>query len=79
VSFSEGVATIETWKLTMPLLDLMVGTVLHVLEAVFLSLGSEDGSNINFLCNVHCPSKYWVGFLMKGSGYLCSYPCHILI
>jgi len=54
VSVNEGVATNETWKFTMPVLGLMVGTSLHVLEIVVVTLGSEDDCNINFLCNVRC-------------------------
>lgn len=40
----------------MPVLGLMVGSSLHVLEVVVVTLGSEDDCNIHFLCNVHCPN-----------------------
>jgi hypothetical protein len=38
----------------MPMWGLMVGTSLHVLEVMVVTLGSEDDCNIHFLCNVDC-------------------------
>jgi hypothetical protein len=46
----------------MSVLGLMVGTSLHVLEVVVVTLGSEDDCNIHFLCNVCCPNSGLVSY-----------------
>jgi hypothetical protein len=77
VTVNEGVATIETWKFTMPVLGWMVGTLLHVLEVVVVTRGSEDYCNINFCVMSTVPMLGWC--LMMGSDHFCSYPCLIFV
>ena len=78
MSVNKGVATVETWKFTMPVLGLMVGTSLHVLEVVVVTLGSEDDCNIHFFY-VMSTVRVLDCCLMKGSDYFCSYPCLMFI